>query len=150
MKHGALDSCPLLPDIILQQEDGMGMQLDDGKEVAQRDATHKEVAKVPYQIETGQSAEDHHDNTVHHTHENQPTPIVSEKFYVHLAIGIVADDRRKGKHEDGYGDKRGASRADLILQSRLSELNAIETIVGIHATEQDDKGGATANEQPCR
>ena len=36
MKCGALDACALLPDIVFQQEDGVRMELDDGKKVAQR------------------------------------------------------------------------------------------------------------------
>ena len=147
MKCGALDACALLPDIVFQQEDSVRMELDDGKKVAQRDAAHEQITEIPHQIETGQSTEEHHDNTVHHPHEGQPAMVGSEKLHVHLAIGVVADDRREGKHEDSYGNKRGTDRAYLVLQGGLSELNAIEAVVSVHTAEQNDKGCATANEQ---
>ena len=147
MKCGTLNACTFLTDIVFQQENGTRVELDDGKKVAQRDAAHEQIAKVPHQVETGQSTEEYHDDAVHHPHKGQPTAVGGEKLHVHLAIGIVANDRRESEHEDGHGNKRGPDRAYLMLQGGLCELNAIEAVIGVYTTEQNDEGSTTANEQ---
>lgn len=79
------------------------------------------------------------------THEEQPATVLREELHIHLAIGVVADDRREGKHEDGQGDKGGADLPHLTEQRVLRELDAVEVMVRINPTEEDDESRATAD-----
>lgn len=147
MERGALDAGTFLPHIIFQKPDGTGMEADDGVEVTERDATHEEIAQAPYQVEARQGSEHHHHDAVHHPHEEQPATVLREELHIHLAIGVVADDRREGKHEDGQGDKGGTDLPHLTEQRVLRELDAVEVMVRINPTEEDDESRAAADKQ---
>lgn len=145
MERGTLDAGTFLSHIIFQKPDGTGMEADDGVEVTERDATHEEIAQAPYQVEARQGSKHHHHDAVHHPHEEQPATVLREELHIHLAIGVVADDRREGEHEDGQGDKGGAHLPHLTEQRVLRELDAVEVMVRIDPTEEDDESRAAAD-----
>lgn len=146
MERGALDALPLLSLIVFEQESRLRTQFHYGHEVTECDEAHEEIANAPHEVEAGQRSEEHHHDAVHDAHEGQPTLPRREKLHVHLAVGVVADDRREGKEEDGYSHKIGAGRSHLALQGGLGELYAIEVGRGENSADNDDEGRARADE----
>lgn len=116
VERRALYAIPLLPAIIVEEEERLLPQVYYSAKVHYGNASHKQVADAPYQVQGCHCSEEHHDGSVHNSQEPYPPLLAGQEFHVHLSVGVVAYDAAESKQEDGYGDKRCSDRADLALQ----------------------------------
>ncbi len=135
-----------MPLVVLQDLQGDLAEQHDSHEVDDGHDRHGEVGEVPHEVERGDGAE--HDHRAHGDAVHlQVGFVLRDEEQVRFAVRVVADDGAEGEEQDGDGDELPARAADLAGERHLRELDAFHRTVQRHAGEQDDEGGAAANDE---
>lgn len=132
----------LLAAIVLEEEDGLFGEREDGGEVAYDDGSHEDVGERPCEVESHDGTEHDHGGGAE-TDKEEGDGAGGEVADVGLAIEIVADDAAEGEKEDKDGDERRTEPSDLVGHGVLRELDAVGGCV-VDTAEEYDEGRAGA------
>jgi len=132
----------LLAAIVLEEEDSLFGEGEDGCEVAYDDGSHEDVGERPCEVESHDGTEHDHGGGAE-TDKEEGDGAGGEVADIGLAIKIVADDAAEGEKEDEDGDERRTEPSDLVGHGVLRELDAVGGCV-VDTAEEDDEGRAGA------
>lgn len=132
--------------VVFQQAEGVFAEQDDGDEVADGHEAHEEVCQVPDEVEAGDGAEEDHEGDEETVGDERPG-LGGEVLDVGFAVVVVAQDAAVGKEEDGDGDGDVAAGANLLAECHLGDFDAVGPCPSGHAAQQDDEGGAGADDE---
>lgn len=147
MEGGRGDAPALLLTVVVEEAESVFAQEDDGDEVAGGEEGHAEVDDAPDGVEGDEGSEHDHHAAGEEAIEGEGTAAAGHETDIGLAVVVVADDAGIGEKENGHGDEGAAPGAYLALQGDLREDDAVELGVVIDAADEDDEGGAGADDE---
>lgn len=145
MEGRRLDAGFFLAGVVVEEQEGLAAEQDDGYEVTDGHEGHRDVREVPHGLERGEGTEDDH-SADEQAISIQRKAALRDEADVRFSIIVISNDAAECEQQDGYGDDVAACRADLRRQGLLRELYAVQAAVERHAAAEDDEGGAGADE----